>query len=151
MARLAIDFNKVNNKKYQLYRVMQTSDIWSRIYRDRIKAYSKYRTAIIFPEALLGLNQNNVYCPRYSKANTIINVTISSIPLSRFMIFDIATDDFTPIKNLEQIEKFENATTTNDFVAYLHFTQSGLNLPFADCALFSSKNDAIRFAITKLE
>jgi hypothetical protein len=144
VSRLALDFNKVNNKNYQLYRVLQTSDIWSKIYRNRIERFSGYKTSIVFPESLLGLNQVNVYAVvEYADQ---IGVVAAAIPMYRFKIYDIRLSSENGLRDLEQIEAFERATSNLEFSEQLCFRFNGLRLPFGVSALFSSKKDAGKYA-----
>jgi hypothetical protein len=57
----AVNSKKLLTKSYMTWRVVQAPGVWASIYRERIKRMGNYRSAIIFPEQLLGLNQNSVW------------------------------------------------------------------------------------------
>ena len=57
----AVDFSKVNTRQYKVWRIVSASPQWAEIYRNREKRLRNYRGGIIFPEQLIGLNQNMVF------------------------------------------------------------------------------------------
>jgi len=61
MASQAINFTKVHTKPYKVWRILQAPGAWHRVYRDREVLLRNYRSAIIFPEQILGLNQTSIY------------------------------------------------------------------------------------------
>jgi len=61
MATQAISFTKVHTKPYKVWRILQAPGAWNRVYRNREARLRHYRSAIIFPEQILGLNQASIY------------------------------------------------------------------------------------------
>jgi hypothetical protein len=146
VSRLALDFTKVNHRNYQLYRILQTSNIWSKIYRQRIERFGSYRTSIIFPESILGLNQKYVYTVKAVQNYEVVACYAASIPIDGFSIYDpISTESSSRLKDRNQIERFEQATVDIEFANRLCFRFTGVT-DFATAALFSGKKDASKYA-----
>ncbi len=146
MARIALDFNKINHNSYRVYRVMQASDTWSKIYRHRIELLSPYRTAIIFPESILGLNQKYVYyCIKRDEGSGSLCTIVGKVPITGFSIVDRLGNYDERFTNIGQIELLEKTDNPRDV---LKLSNSGH--PFVTTPLFSGKKDVIRFAAKTL-
>ena len=152
MSHIAIDFNKVNNKNYRVYRILQTSSVWADVYRKRIIELSSYKSAIIFPEMILGLNQNSVYCAivRQGMLDQLPNVQVvlASAHIDSFSIYGIDHID-RPLRNLRQIEELE--LLSDDTTDRITFYCIRNRLIFAHYPLFSSKKDACKYGCRQLE
>lgn len=57
----SIDFTQAHSKSYKVWRIISAPGHWCQIYREREQRLRNYRSALIFPEQILGLNQEFIF------------------------------------------------------------------------------------------
>ena len=136
----ASDFKKIGTKGYKAWRILSASGAWAQVYRDREKMLRNYKSAIIFPEQFLGLNQNGVYKVIVSRTG---NKVSSQIEIIR---------GFTPIgvsgeilDSLEKIREYEAANNNSGEVHRIGLGKGGQETSFHRFAYFSGIKDAVKY------
>lgn len=146
MTGLSTDFSKIRTKSYKMWRILQAPGIWAQIYRDREQKFRDYRTAVIFPEQIIGLNQSEIYSvatstPEYSsRTRTVTLHTHSNFEL----ILKVAAAE-----SVGEIVEWESSNHASDAISDMRISsphQSTSRPFFASTNLFTSKKDAIKFA-----
>ena len=148
----AVNSKKLLTKSYMTWRVVQAPGVWSSVYRERIKRMGNYRSAIIFPEQLLGLNQNSIWSAAGSQSGKTLTASISRHSL--FKLYSAATraNSFNRIEDVYDFEskyhdeaalKLLLLTTDVDSFYKLNFSELGL--------LFTNKNDAAKWCSKFIE
>lgn len=136
MAQPGSDFVKVHAKRYKAWRIVRTAPKLVDLYKKRLKKLEGYRTAIIFPEQLLNLSQSSIYRVKEEKVGESSSVTITAI--NKF----IPEINYGELKDAHAI--FETEANDSDMIVV------GGKV-FMDLMLFTSKNDAVKYATKRLE
>jgi hypothetical protein len=155
MKREAVDFNDMRSNRYKTMRILSAPGIWSSVYQERIKKLSGYRTAILFPEMLLGLDQARIYAVCTKKTYGAALVNIQRLSPKQICILD-EYDNRSTIPNRNGFLDFEQRCNDDEAYKKLFFTDTGLPvlpdlLVFGNLALFTSKADTLKFANNVLE
>lgn len=154
----AVDSKKLLSKSYSTWRLVMAAGAWSELYRERMRKYGNYRSAIIFPEQILGLNQSSIY-----SASVVANGNTMSSSIGRIGSFELWADlggqrsSWTRLRTVEEVYDFEAANSTADGYNYLAIQPAQTSTynsktKFAEYgALFSGKSDAVKWVARQLE
>lgn len=138
MAEEAIDFKKVTSKKYRLWRILHSNPIWATIYRERDAQLNQFRSAVIFPEQLLGLNQNRIWSVISLASDGEVTIKIKALYDFKLYI------DRIPVVTSEQIFEFEQGMKQLNDKRLLAMSSNG-SLDFTLMNLFTNLDDAVKF------
>jgi len=72
-----LNFKKMSNEKYRIYRLLQSPSSLVETYRARIKQVGQYRGAIIFPEQFISLYGQAIYRAQVSRKQDNVSVGLS--------------------------------------------------------------------------
>lgn len=142
----AVNSKKLLTKSYQTWRVIQAPGQWAQFYRDRIKQVGNYRSAIIFPEQLLGLNQKSIWTASGTISDK--NMVVSVNRITSFSLQAQQDRGRKTLETVEQVYEFEAAYHDDLSALYLANANQVYNTPkFIDFkTLFTSKADAAKWA-----
>lgn len=136
----ASDFKKIGSKGYKAWRILSASGAWGGTYRDREREMRNYKSAIIFPEQLLGLNQSKIY-------QVIVTRTGQSI-LSQI----VALRSFIPrgingevLDTVEKIREYEYEHREGGALHRIAVGKGNSNTTFYNHHYFSSQKDAVKY------
>jgi len=146
-----MDFVRINSKSYKVWRILQASGVWGQVYRDREERLRNYRSAIIFPEQLLGLNQTQLFITTIgSMTLNTRTVSVASVDNKHLQLHGGTVSHYNEIyewegenNGSEALKGMTIGTINHDPDRYF---SSGSNTPFSDLNLFSSKRDAVKMA-----
>lgn len=142
-----IDFKKIGTPGYRSYRVLQSPGLWAQVYRNRIAAFGDYRSAVIFPEQLLGLKQTLIYVASCSDSTNSCGVTVAAIREWSLM----NTHRQTRLETAEDILEFEstyhNSLSETEYLGFggTNGYSKTLHRFTSNAALFTGKHDAYKF------
>lgn len=151
MATKAIDFTKVHTKAYKVWRIIQAPGAWGQIYRDREQKLRGYRSALIFPEQILGLNQELIFKVVVARGqNGAVQSHIT--PLRKFGIFvPVNKDEKYPytkpgeLTNMDEIRRWESDNQAGGETHRMSVNTVGQEWCFDRFEMFSSLKDAAKF------
>lgn len=136
----ATDFKKIGAKGYKAWRILSAAGAWAQTYRDREKMLRDYKSAIIFPEQLVGLNQSKIYQVIVTRTGQTIASQINAIV------------NYIPRgaggERLDTVEKIREYEYENHEGGALHRIVVGKgnnNTNFYNHCYFSSQKDAIKY------
>lgn len=135
----ATDFKKIGSKGYKAWRILSASGSWAQTYRDREKMLRDYKSAIIFPEQLLGLQQSKIYQVIVTRVGTVITSRI------------VVIRSFIPLgagnERLDTVEKIRDYEYQHHEGGALHRVTlgGGDNTTFYNHCYFSSQKDAVKY------
>lgn len=153
----AVDSKKLLSKSYSTWRLVMAAGSWSELYRERMRKYGNFRSAIIFPEQILGLNQSSIY-----SASVVVNGSNITSSIGRINGFELWADmgakssAWRKLLTVEEVYDFEAANSNQDgynCLAIQPAQTSSYNsrTKFAEFgALFSGKNDAAKWAAQQI-
>lgn len=136
----AIDFKKVGTKGYKAWRILSATGEWARTYRDREKMLRVYKSAIIFPEQLIGLTQSKIY--------QVIVFKMGGTVTSQINVIHNYMPRGASGESLDTVEKIRNYEYENHEGGALHritVGKAGNNNNFYNHYYFSSQKDAIKY------
>lgn len=136
----AIDFTKVNSKGYKAWRIVSASGSWAQIYREREKELRGYKSAIIFPEQLIGLNQNIIYKVVVVRTGQKVDSHITAI-----RNFQPQGARGEQLNTLEQIREYETENSEPGGSHRISVGKHAGDSSFYNFAWFSSQKDAIKY------
>jgi hypothetical protein len=146
----AIDFKKVTSKSYKVWRILQAPGAWGQIYRDREQTYRNYRSALIFPEQVMGIGGSSVYkvtahCVQRSLTTNITNIHVTA--LNALMSKEDEDRYICPgmLCNMEEIQRFEHLNREAGQTHRLYLGSSSQDNPFDRHAWFTNLKDAIKY------
>ena len=141
----AQDFTRISTKSYKVWRILQAPGVWGQIYRDREERLRNYRSAIIFPEQLIGLNQSQVFMMSVDQIGTDRRtVTVSGISKTNLYL------DNGLVSEYQQIYDWESQHHNNDALTGMTLNSPSnstyQSVQFHTLNLFTNKKDAIKMA-----
>ena len=143
-------FHKASSlKRYKIWRIVRCSGAWIEIYRHREKRLRNYKSAIIFPEQLLELNQSTVWSA-HAKPEPSSNTSTDSIVIgiTKWASFQPCGSN-SRLRSIEEILDFEDQNSKSEEVHRLTIGKS--NIAFKAIFLFSNQREAFRFATSQGE
>jgi hypothetical protein len=143
MATQAIDFKKINSKGYKVWRIIQAPGAWGQIYRDRELKLRNYKSALIFPEQLLGLNQKLIYKVQVHRLGSTVSSHITGV-----RCFCPADANRKALTTAQEVYDYEADNAGDGEVHRLNYAtpnQTGDSVTFYTSNLFSSIKDAEKF------
>jgi len=143
----AQDFKKIHSKSYQVWRILQAPGVWGQAYRERVTFLTGYRSAIIFPEQLLGLNQSQLFIANLDGTSSRRSATINTLDEPHLIFAGQIINSFQEIYDLES-ENYEMGDLASMRVGKSDTTTSP---NFHNLNLFSNKKDAVMMACRYLE
>lgn len=151
MATKAIDFTKVHTKAYKVWRIIQAPGAWGQIYRNREQALRGYKSALIFPEQVLGLNQELIFKVVVAKGQGG-SVQSHITPLRKFGLY-VPEDKSAKypyskpgqLTSMDEIRRWEADNQNPGDTHRLMVNITGQEWCFDRFELFSSLKDAAKF------
>lgn len=144
----AQDFTKIHTKSYKVWRILQAPGVWASIYRNREEILRNYRSAIIFPEQLLGLNQGNIFSASLSMNNDMRSASVAKVNRITLLL------DRDPVSNFQEIYDWESEHHDAKAVGLIKLgspVSYGSDIKFCDLNLFTNRKDAVKMATKYLE
>lgn len=143
----AQDFKRIHTKSYKVWRLLQAPGCWGKVYREREMLLRNYRSAIIFPEQLLGLNQSLLFTASTTVSSEGRSASVSSLNTPKLLL-DGGTVDY-----YDDIYDWESENNGNDALKSMCIGRSGAysNIPFWNVTLFTNRKDAVKMASRHLE
>lgn len=140
----AVDFKKIGSKGYKAWRILSASGEWAQIYRNREKMLRSYKSAIIFPEQLLGLNQTKIY-------QVIVTYSSDTVFSQVLIIRDFAPRAATGevLDTLEIIREYEHENQGGGEVHRVSVGKKNANNSFYNRSYFSGEKDAIKYQLKR--
>jgi hypothetical protein len=145
---MQIDFKKVHTKGYMAWRILSVNPKLSEVYQERVAKFKNYRSALIFPEQVIGLPNSSIYYVLSDKSNSEIKISIHTLTNPRI----ISTKDGS-IDSIQDLVDWENLNgkpndikMANVITSYYARSEGFMTLPW-----FSNKSDAVKYASKCLE
>lgn len=150
MAHQAIDFTKVNTKSYKVWRILQASGDWAQVYRDREQAYRDYKSAIIFPEQILGLNQRNIYKAHAYFVQKSVNSYITGVSCKKLNALMTREEEKSfgypgELRSAGEVMLWESMNPHLAEHSGMYLGELSDNTHFSNNAWFSNVKDAIKY------
>lgn len=146
----AIDFKKITTKSYKVWRILQAPGAWGQIYRDREQLYRNYRSALIFPEQVLGIAGSPVFkvttsCVQRTLSSHITNVYVNA--LNALMTPEMGEHFISPgfLVNMEEIQRFEHLNHKSGETHRIYLGSNTQENPFDRHAWFTNIKDALKY------
>lgn len=151
-----LNLKQLQTPKYQSLRVLQASGGWAQVYKDRIREYGKYRTAIIFPEALLFIPSKRIYYVDMKKEETA-KIEIGMRHFKGACVWSEGGSlgynpgDWLPLKTIEEVKDYERENPNpcdeeSNFEIFSHHNRYAIRAKnFEMTALFINKKDAMKY------
>ena len=140
----AVDFKKVGTKGYKAWRILSAAGSWAQTFRDREKMLRDYKSAIIFPEQLIGLNQSKVYQVIVHKVGG--TVTSQIIALNNYIPRG-ANDE--KLDTVEKIREYEYEHHEGGALHRIKVGKGNNNTTFYNHCYFSSQKDAVKYQLKR--
>lgn len=138
----AVDSKKLLSKNHRVWRCLQAPGDWGQFYRDRQKALENYRSAIVFPEQVIGLEGHDLFIVN----NTKSGVVSTSIGIVRGVTIGTYQETFGTIQDVYDYE-LENQSQQAINSLMVRYPGSLLtSYEFSKFAYFSSRKEAVKFA-----
>lgn len=139
-----VDFKKITTRKYKAWKILSVSPHLSQFYKERESRLRAYRSAIIFPEQILGLNNSPAYHVSCSSSASGIGAGITVLHDPKLRSH---TDGYLEtIGEVKQWEEFIGQISDLNLKTGPHTENTFLMMD-----LFTNKKDAIKFATRYLE
>lgn len=138
------DFKKVGARGYKAWRILSASDTWASIYRQREKTLRDYRSAIIFPEQLLGLDQENIFSVVVTKQSSVRFFAVTSTINVIRNFKPVAISD-EPLVSLGAIMEYESNNSGPGQSHRICLGTSSQDNSFFEKSLFSGIKDAVKY------
>ena len=152
MATEAVNMKELLSPRYRLYRVMQAPGIWRQIYADRIASFGDYRSAVIFPEILLGLNQSTLFTSSNAVSASACSVGVTAIPHNGVCTLK---ETITKVQSIHEFEEDNQDLETAKNLLFSNASQARYSFDHRTfihtTPLFTNKNDALKWAMRALE
>ena len=146
----AINFKKINSRKYKAWRILSAPNGWGEVYRLREIKFGQVSGAIIFPEQILGLN-SSIYSVAGSRsggsASTHIKLWSPKLTAPAG-VMDARTSD--ELETCEEVYECERHWQPRDKVGLCIRITDIQDMTFAslDLALFTNIKDALKYQAT---
>jgi hypothetical protein len=153
LKRESVDFKLIRSSRYCTMRIISAPGVWATVYRSRLAQFASFRTAILFPEMLLGLDQARVFSV-FDRENirAYASVSIQAVMPKAFRLLD-HTGHRIEYNCKEDILKFEEDYHDDKALGQMVITDdftSG-NMNFFSLPLFYNKSEALKYANQMLE
>ena len=135
------DFKRIGAKGYLAWRILSSTGQWTEVYRNREKALRGFNSAILFPEQLLGLDQQVIFEVYVCKSSGS-SVSTSITAIRSFAPVNAYGD---PLESLEAIREYEGNNDKPGDCHRLCIGRSGQDHAFYSKNLFSGIKDAVKF------
>lgn len=132
------DFVKIHSKKYKAWRILSAKGSWVEVYTGREKMLRNYRSAIIFPEQLLGLNQSSILQVTESAGSGVFNISVH--PVNRFDLFYNGVE----LNSLTEILEVERSCYGDDDISRIKVGET-FGQSFVSLILFTNKKDVLKY------
>lgn len=136
----ASDFKKIGSKGYKAWRILSATGAWADAYRNREKEMRVYKSAIIFPEQLIGLRQSKIYQVVVHRTGDTVSSQIHAI---RNFIPRGANGE--SLDTLEKIRDYEYENHEGGALHRITVGKSAQNNNFYNHCYFSSMKDAVKY------
>jgi hypothetical protein len=140
----AVDFKKIHTRKYKVWKILSVSPHLSQFYKERESRLRDYRSAIIFPEQILGVVDTPVYHVTCSSPESSIGVGIRAV-----REFHLTSTKDGVLETIQDVKAWEDFVGE---VSDLYLSTGPHNKhAFLMMDLFANRKDAIKFASRYLE
>lgn len=136
----ATDFKKIGAKGYKAWRILSATGEWAQTYRDREKMLRGYKSAIIFPEQLIGLNQSKIYQVIVTRTGNTVSSQINAL---RSFLPKGANGEI--LDTVEKIREYESEHSDGSGLHRLHIGKSTQDTSFYQHCYFSGLKDAVKY------
>lgn len=159
MVDQAVNFKKMADERYRVYRIIRSNQLFTPMYRYLLKMIGHYKGAIIFPEQLIGVTRlYGVSLMEFGgTASTANSVSCETLSVAEVR----GPDGEKPIIHAEDVLDFEQKVTdASEFFKIAHVSNAGYYslVEFAvktkregtERFWFSNSRDAIKFAQSQI-
>jgi hypothetical protein len=136
----ATDFKKIGAKGYKAWRILSATGEWAQTYRDREKMLRGYKSAIIFPEQLIGLNQSKIYQVIVTRTGNTVSSQINAL---RSFLPKGANGEI--LDTVEKIREYEYENHEGGALHRIAVGKGHSNNTFYNHVYFTSQKDAIKY------
>jgi hypothetical protein len=138
----SLNLKKLGSREYRIARILQAPEPWQTFYRGRLKEIGRFDKAVIFPEQLLGLNQNCVYAvsvvESFGNSGNTITSTIYGLRSYR-----AKNADGDRLETIDDILRYEQSTVNKLSSLYVGQTSGGFS--FKDLCIFTTATAATKY------